>query len=140
MKRLMVAALLGAAFVTFAPRGSEAANTCMGKPVDVMGTSKDDVISPRWEDDKNKDGWIVYAGGKGNDTFRQTDLDGGSVTEVIACGYAGNDTFLGAWNKVDGGSGTDIAKLATCWFDWDEQSILKIESAGLSWKACEGVP
>lgn len=128
--------MLGGGFIL---SEANAANTCMGKAVDFVGTSKADIIGPSWEDDKNGDGWLVYAGGKGNDTF-YNDLDGGSPDHVIACGYAGNDVFTGGWTKVDGGSGTDTARLATCWFEHNAQNLLKMESVGLYDGYCEDVP
>jgi hypothetical protein len=126
--------------LTLLPHAATAAsNICMGHKVDVMGTPKADLFEASWNDDKNGDGWIVYAGGKGDDRFMEFSIDSGSVTNNIACGYAGNDAFGGAWTMVDGGSGGDYADIMTCWLGGVDYPIRNTEFVGV--RPCpENVP
>lgn len=84
--------------------------TCNSQPATYVGTVGADQID---QDDHNP----VAVGGKGNDTFRApTDDEYWSYPskKLTACGWAGNDTFYGTFDYIDGGGGYDVATVAAC--------------------------
>lgn len=116
-------------------------NTCMGHKVDIMGTSGNDEFVANWGDDKNNDGWTVYAGGKGDDRLLTNSVDSGTPTLILACGYAGNDYFEGGWNAIDGGSGIDTADIVDCWLGRDMPAYPVRNTERVAFSYCpEGTP
>jgi hypothetical protein len=97
----LVALPLGAGSVR---AGASSSATCNGRPADVLGTAKaDDITTEAF-------GTVVVAKA-GADTI-STGRDYWDYSgDVVACGWAGNDTFVGSFGFIDGGGGFDVARL-----------------------------
>ncbi len=148
MKKLGVFLSAVAMATVAVPSGVGAAKPpqCIGYPADWVGTDGNDALYRDQMVDKNRDGVFVAVGGNGNDQFQLSEntpvwdpIEGAwysptpktlALKEYKACGWGGDDLFVGRWFAVDGGGGRDAASLNMC-HPGDALYVSKIEGVSV---------